>query len=364
MSYVLQIWNPAHATTRPTRVEQAVALVTSLRQERPGTNPKFVALAQKLTEKYPDLADVLAQEDEDAECAWSDGPIDGKTESAVFNLGLNVALLEKVRPFVIRHAIALGLSVLDEQAGQAWLADGGMLRMPRLVPPPVEKAAEEEPPNARELADIVFERMRQVLDAEGYTGNRSETTFVRNHAAGWHELSIGITDFWPTSVMFCVYAGSRFHAVAELNHAVANPELLPENVARQVTVGFPQSSWMDEKKLPFLGVNESYDVRYRANLEPALAHLVMKLKTRVLPLLEQCETLDGIARIVFQEPVSRSDYGWNSGGATAILVAYLTNRPDLDAICEALLKRHAKNKLPSYLQATQRCVDYVRSHPR
>jgi hypothetical protein len=101
--------------------------LTSLSGKITGQNPKFLVLAARLTARYPCICSPEAEEMPESELAWSDGPLDGKTEHAKYSIGLNTDMLKKVRQFVFDQALQLELNTMDEQAGQALLANGRLL---------------------------------------------------------------------------------------------------------------------------------------------------------------------------------------------------------------------------------------------
>ncbi len=59
--------------------------------------------------------------------AWTDGPVNGQCDSLVYHIGINRDLLDEVRSLVVVEANALGLHVLDAQAGDVFFATGEVL---------------------------------------------------------------------------------------------------------------------------------------------------------------------------------------------------------------------------------------------
>jgi hypothetical protein len=91
--------------------------------------PEFPALAGQLTARYPCICSPEMEEVAEEEWAWSDGPLDGDSETAVYGIGINHDRTDEVVPFVISTARALGLNVLDEQRGICFMKDGTVIRM-------------------------------------------------------------------------------------------------------------------------------------------------------------------------------------------------------------------------------------------
>lgn len=127
MSYVVSVWEQPAGTPPPASIEEAVQLVDRLCDGQPGQNPKFILLAQRLTRRYPCITTLDEDEIPQEQWAWSDGPLDGKTDDAVLNLGLTSDMADEVQPFVAVTANALGLNVLDPQGGDVYLADGRVI---------------------------------------------------------------------------------------------------------------------------------------------------------------------------------------------------------------------------------------------
>lgn len=126
MSYVLRVWDYPDAASLPSTIDAVVKLVDQLSENRGEQLPKFPILAARLTGHFPCLTASRSRSSK-AKLAWADGPIDGQCESLVYSIGINRDLLDEVRSLVVVEANALGLHVLDEQAGDAFFATGEVL---------------------------------------------------------------------------------------------------------------------------------------------------------------------------------------------------------------------------------------------
>ena len=195
MSYVLQIWEQPQGCPAPASVEAADQLLSQLHDTPSGQNPKFIELAQRLKALFPCICSPEAKKLPESKWAWSDGPLDGETESAVLGLGLNSDRLDKVRPFVVWHAKWLGLNVMDEQAGEVFLADGRVLCQPGSSASSTasEKSGNDLPKRAA-LVQIIFERLTPFLAQHGLKARKSDRSFKCTFPNGWHVLDIGSTD--------------------------------------------------------------------------------------------------------------------------------------------------------------------------
>ncbi|GGY85217.1 hypothetical protein GCM10011613_32920 [Cellvibrio zantedeschiae] len=110
MSYVIHIWEqPSPATWK-----EADALQANLVGKKATPNPKFAQLAQQLLRDFPHVRGAQGS-------PWIEGAPDGQVDEASWALGIDSAQIERVVPVLVTHALALGLTVYDDQAGEAYL---------------------------------------------------------------------------------------------------------------------------------------------------------------------------------------------------------------------------------------------------
>lgn len=109
----------------PSTAKDAEKIHRLLASQAAPQNPKFVAFARKLTDRFPCITTL---DDEDAEDAiWTDGPLDGVTGKPLYGVGVRTDALQDVMPVIIDAARGLGLIVYDMQSGLAILPDGKTL---------------------------------------------------------------------------------------------------------------------------------------------------------------------------------------------------------------------------------------------
>lgn len=259
MSYVLQVWEKPSTKPWPTTIEEAAQLVGQLGHPGADQNPKFLDFAKRLTERYPCICSVEADNIPESELAWSDGPLDGKAGEAVYSIGLNTNMLEEVRPFVFNTAKVLGLNVTDEQAGEVCLANGKTLSI-RPIPMVKESPAEsyENVPKCRDLQQIIFERLLPFMAKHGYKARKSSQSFKCTFPNGWHEIFLSMTDRWPLQVQFSFGVSSRFHEVSDLVASMTMPRRSPEEIKLQTTTVLAQKNWMDGAEYFIQGPNREY----------------------------------------------------------------------------------------------------------
>ena len=362
MSYVVKIWDAASGPALPESVDAASRLLGELETgAAPGGNPKFVQLARQLTQRFPTPEMLLGEEGEPdlAEIAWSDWPIDGKTEAAVWNLGLNVGMLDAARPFLMQKASALGLGVLDEQAGEVYLPGGRILCLPGRKPVTPDDAANEAP-RAREVSARIFEFLKPLLVARGFKGRKGSLTFRRSFAEGWHELYIwSPADRWPLCAEVTVTVTARLHAISDLVSGICYPGRALEDFSHSPTLIMHASDWIEGEAPFFSKLNKHYQVYLPAEIETVLQHLGENLLARILPALDACRSVADFDRELNPLPGVRSLFNCHLGGKERMLAAYLNANPRLDDICRELDPRLYGRWEP--LVAS--CVDYIRNHP-
>ena len=348
----------------PSTIDEAISLLAELGQTQPGQNQKFVLLARRLMNRYPSLETDGDEEIPQSEWAWSEGLVDGKTNNAAYGIALNTGLLSEVQPFVVKEANALGLCVMDEQAGAVYLADGKALTILR---PATSRSAPaenyEDVPKTRVLGELVFERLVPLLSQYGYRAKKSNRSFKCTFPNGWHEIFVRTDiDRWPLRAEFDIVSRSRIHPVSDLIAAVAMPELRPEDVKDLYTMIARQYTWMDEESGGFISRgNKEYLVHSHSEVDVVMQHLVMKLQTRLLPNLEKCKTIKGLDEMLNPEFGSSSPFGQKQGGLERIITAYLAGNPDLNKLSEAIyLAVQKSGDGERAIQRARRCIDYVR----
>lgn len=123
MSYVVNIWEQPARLPMPDNAQAIWRMLGALRRRVPGQNPKFLELARQLMVLFPEEQDGAA-----SGRVWPQGALDGRTTSAVWNLGLHSGeRLDEVKAVLAARATALGLNVSDEQAGDLYLAGGNII---------------------------------------------------------------------------------------------------------------------------------------------------------------------------------------------------------------------------------------------
>lgn len=358
MSYVLHIWENPPGRPWPASVEEADRVLHALQATASDQNPKFVALVHKLTSRYPASP---TREDMLQGPAWTDGPLDGETDTAVFTVGIGLRRWNEIQPFVVEQARSLGLNVTDELSGDVFLASGATLRYGPARSAGAQVSDAQEVPRARDLEPVVVDRLMSLMKQHGYKFSKSHREFRSTFPGGWHRISVTVQDV-ESGCEIRVGACNRLHAVSELLHSIVAPNHPVADLKEIPTTIIGQRAWLDELGGFAAGLNNEYRLERHADLDRLLEHLGGKLVARLFPILEKYKTVDGLDALLNPDPVSGSvlfqGYNW---GAVHIIAAFLAGNPKLEALC-AEFESQARDA--RYNQRVLQCIQYVRGRPR
>lgn len=359
MSYALQIWEKPAESHWPKDVDEADKLVHALSAARRGQNPKFIAFAQRLTSRYPCITSPEAEKLPESEWAWSEGPLNGKTDKAVYGVGLSLERLSEVRPFVVEQARSLGLNVLDSQAGEVFLADGTVLRAGATAPASAE--ATDDVPTRRAVEQLVFDRLAPVLSAYGFKAKVKDRSFRRTFSGGWHAITLYVEDNWPLNCEFRMSVMSRFDAVTSLIASIISPQLSSKETAHWHTTALGLGKWLDDAG-SLLVDDRAYRVSSQKQAIAAIEHLLRNIRERLIPVLERYQTIEGLEALLNPIPIAQSMFFDSYPLANKhIIAAYLAKNPNLELICEEILTQlEARGYADEYKQPIYRCVEFVR----
>lgn len=166
MSYVLHFWD----FPIPQTLADAVRLSGELQAKTRAQNALFLALARRLTARHPCITEL---DDDDPRAVWSDGPLDGVSGHAVYSIGIQSERLEEVHPFVVETATSLGLVVLDEQQGEAYLPGGSTLVSERCQVGRHLGLPLAGPLNTQLVERTLVDALLPILASEGFEHNRA-----------------------------------------------------------------------------------------------------------------------------------------------------------------------------------------------
>jgi hypothetical protein len=295
MSYVLHLWE--HPV--PSSVAEAEQIHTRLSAERTGQNPKFIELTRRLTERYPC---VTSLQDEDA--AWSDGPLDGRTDTPVYSLGVQPGMLDEVVPFVAAAAAALGLVVYDMQAAQVHLPGGSVLTL-------AGKAAVDFGPRGdSELLDsksrsvqLLVEALNPRLQSLGFRAVAKSASFKRRSKEVEQVLSFDVEESFRSCLIEFFFAAKPIYSeplreIAD-QHAWSGYMLNMEHAAERAGV----KRFGDQPQAN--GRSRLGSVQALRGWALALEDFIVRA---VIPVADQCRTIEGLDRLVNPQAGAESPF--------------------------------------------------------
>ncbi|MDP3650806.1 MAG: hypothetical protein Q8R67_03890 [Rhodoferax sp.] len=90
MSYVLHVWDDPIAVN----VVEALSIAFDGDRVEVAQNQKFIAFAKTLTDAFPDLSAIEETDEGIVGCVWTDSPMDGKTNSSIYVIGIATGHLD------------------------------------------------------------------------------------------------------------------------------------------------------------------------------------------------------------------------------------------------------------------------------
>lgn len=376
MSFVLQIWELPPGSAWPRTITEATALVSGLHGGGHGQNPKFIELARRLTARFPCITSDEGDEDG---AAWTDGPLDGITDEAVYGVGLDTDRLEEVRPFVIETALALGLSIEDEQAGEYFLANGQVLSL-EAEWEAQRRAEAADLPSKEALSERVCADLADVLARHGFKRAPQQDSrgagyvsvaFMRRKLSGWHQLTVSVGSDDKQRDISVEWIPCHMPSSVLRNHIRYDGDVPAD--ATDFTLGrIAQHRWIDRAA----GLLEpsrngdwlNYVVRRVDDIAPRVAHLVQQIESRLIPMVLSFDDPQAFDRLVNPDPVTGSVFHerYHDDGAHHIIAAYLADNPRLDLLCAEFWD---KTQQPTRFMEGMRlhlhkCITHVRANPR
>lgn len=324
MSYDLRVWE--HHGTEPASFEAATQTLLALERLRPGQNPKFVALGQQLAARFPQHR--CGDAGDAAVWAFALPPDD------------RVPLLQ----FVVEAANALGLVVLDDQLGIAFLPSGAVREMGEDARGPSDQQAadaglSDDPSQALARAHAAIEPgLASLLRRHGFEPQRRELTdqwvaeFTRPAQGGRQhvEMTAYFTRYGDFSWLLTFR--SRMDDVHGVLQACLDADRLSSGAGDLVF----HPRMIDRSVRPAdLSVASDADI----------GHLLSWIEAVALPVLNQALTCAG-ALSLMRDPTPRNlpegagepncfaDL-FQSYGFAPLVSAWLHDRPSFDAIAAA-----------------------------
>lgn len=319
MSYVLHVWE--HAA--PASLDEALALHERLSGQRTGGNAKFRVFAARLVERFP----CPVSPGGDDLGVWTDAPLDGLTTEPVYSLGVVSSAIDRVVPFVVEVARALGLTVLDDQAGCVYLPDGACLGPGAPLPAggrPPPAAVAQPLQNKAQVQAACQEAFKHWLVPAGFKAVKKPVSFLRRTGLVEAGLQFTVTDYAPRFVIAVPIRVTPTlpDPYAALAAKYADACLIDvDPIARKAGIVLPGAA---------VGFDVPATVTGRDQFEALMAAWGRLLESAILPVLERCTTLEGLERELNSDP---SPFRLLPSG---LLLAAFLRRPGLRAVASRI----------------------------
>lgn len=388
MSYVLQIWELPQGKSWPTSVREATSLVMALHGPTPGQNPKFLEFARRLTARYPCITTPDEDLPEGAELVWTDGPLDGVTDEAVYGIGVDTDALVDVRPFVIHTALSLGLCVEDDQAGEYFLANGSVLsvdieirRRDAAAAAVAGQPVAPRLPSREELSERLVADIGPLLERHGFAraqqhdaagGSYIVRGYEKSTPAARHKLElVAVSDAKRCTITL---DWTSWHLpTSELRNRIKFDDNVPADAPDFGVCLMRMHRWMDDRDgvlspLGSSGSNRVYVVPDRDDVARCTSHLATKIEKRLVPMVAQFDTIESFDRLVNPDPVTASPFfdRYYDGGAFHVAAAYLAGNPRLAALCDEFWNntQQEANFMEGQRLHLHKCIAWVRANPK
>lgn len=313
--------------------------------------PRFLELARRLTARYPCISSPESDDLDESELAWSDGPLDGRADTAVYGLGLTRDRLDEVLPFVLDQARVLGLSVYDDQAGQAHLANGLLLDVHAGEQPRVFRgspAAEAALPDKDALLDRVEADLGPRLQRLGFSCRRrdprenrdrgyAELEYEQPTPIGWVRLLFIALDPRAGAVSLKLYLEALAEPVSRWRLAVFHRGAVPADARPLTTAGMWTRRWMNDTAGLTGGTSGEIVMPCPARIDAGLALLEAQIGERLTPMLGAFQSLSALAAALYPQRLQFSPYFNGLPSAVdALVAAHLSGAPWTPALLAEL----------------------------
>jgi hypothetical protein len=319
MSYVLHVWE--HPV--PTSVAEAGRIHARLSGERCAQNPKFVELARRLTERHPCITTL---DDDDPQAVWSDGPLDGRTDTPVYGLGVQSGHLGAVLPFAVAKAGELGLTVYDTQAGEVHLPGGKVLTLPGRSPVdfgPAEEVDPEDLDTKGHVGRVLQQCLKPTMDRFGFKAVKSNAGFERRHRECRQTLFFNVAEGHPSfdlEVFFRINPklSGRFQPIAD--RWASSGWAIDIKAAADIAGAEPFGDQPDRN-----GRSSIYNV---SRLRVWADNLADFFSRAIVPIADKCGTARDMEPLLNPAPATVSPF---KQYPYSLILAYEVQDPGLDA---------------------------------
>ena len=337
MSFVVHIWEyPA-----PRDSAEAELILETLEGARGPQNPRFIELAQRLTAEYPCIT-TLDDAEAEERGVWSDGPLDGITESGVYGLGILSQHIDSVFPFVCDKANELGLNAYEMVSGSIHRADGTVLEHD-------SDAGAARPSSAgldfTRLAGLVVAQLAPIAASLGF--RKVGYGLVRGIDGGWQALVAEVCEVAGQAIASVVLK-TYYHDIMRRVHTIDRARRAGD--AGGMAFGLSSAEYHKDPVV----------VSGPDDFLPAMRTLTSIVKERLLPAAGQCATLAGLDALMNGTAALARPFPLNH-----LVVARLVGREDDETVYRRLREQgHINATLEAWLSSNRTILEAVVPSPR
>jgi hypothetical protein len=201
--------------------------------------------------------------------------------------------------------------------------------------------------NRQQVLNLIYERLSRTLHLTGFKLNRKAEGFVRRIPQGRQEIGVPLTDYNPLfrfSLVICI----RLDPVEEVFHLFSgalpkDQSLSSTSITRLSYFGCPQ---------------QSFDVSEPTDIETAFELLDPLVKTQIVPLLDNTQSVAVLERRVNDEAgfdITRHP----PKGMHGVILAHLTKNPNWEALVHRYQQEMA-SFAPDVREEYERLVEHLR----
>jgi hypothetical protein len=330
MSHVIHIWD--HYPL-PADDEEAAELLYRLSDQTTPQNPKFIELAKRLKERFPDSPSesrVLVDFDDasgyDSYLDWPEGRPDGFTNEAVYSMAKS-ADIDVILPVLLEIADSLGLTVHDD--GETYLPGGKVLTREGV------KSLQEVMPSGDDserlrsrghVALLLAQGLKPFLEPQGFKKIRGSSSFVNQCQNA--DVEIHFFSRWT------YFAEMTCKLSIKFNQAICDSyEFNLSRLVEQANLPLP-------RELEKSGNGYQIEFDNVSSLEAMTKITGDFLSRAVLPVMKECSSIEELDKHLNRLPPEESLFHFNSRRIrfSQIIIMYLAKNPDFDAIVEKWLE--------------------------
>lgn len=350
MSYTLQVWEQPLDSVFPKNSRETSEFVRKISLSKGEQNIKFKKLAEILVNSFPDYL-MMLEEDEDAsveECAWTNVPLDGKTEYLVFNIGINIDMVDEVLYLVVKEAVKLGLSVFDFQSGDTWLSNGEKFSMEEI----------EEPSEKEELYKLVYNKMKKFFIINGYEPCKEDTSFLFRDSQSSNRIYIIPHDSKRDSFMIYVL-GIEKTILINKKYIF---DILKIQYEEMPIYKIVQSMWLKDKSCFLKQYGAYYQLEDYNKIDELIINLSENIEKKLFPILKECFNAEGIDKYLnhFNKLGVSPLKGSSGRGIEELIAAYSAKNPELKELCDKYEKIYI-GKTDESSQIVLECISYLKN---